>query len=142
MKKIGVLFIVTGALIMIGGIVLLQNASFTDNSSIGEFAKELDSDYGVGNGMSRASCFAISGIGLILLIVGIVMASSKSSIQRNKEAELLVLKNSNSAPSVAEKKSENNIDDRIFSQLEKLAKLKDQGIITDDEFQQQKKKLL
>jgi uncharacterized membrane protein len=38
--------------------------------------------------------------------------------------------------------NEGVINDQVIAQLEKLGKLKEQGLITDEEFQQQKKKIL
>ncbi|MFC0772565.1 SHOCT domain-containing protein [Terrimonas alba] len=77
------------------------------------------------------------------------MVASKSNSQRKKEAELEVLKSMPSYLSQTEQKIEAqtvknfgpSVND-MYAQLEKLGKLKEQGILNEEEFQQQKKKIL
>lgn len=89
--------------------------------------------------------------GIIFLIIGIVMLVTKTNSQRKNEMELELLKRmqlqSNSPDmknnSVLDSTSTSNeLTEVKISQLEKLANLKAQGIISEDEFAIQKKKIL
>jgi transgelin len=56
--------------------------------------------------------------------------------------EIVKVDTSSKVEKKVEKKVENNSEDDVFSQLEKLASLKEKGIITEEEFAEKKKKLL
>ena len=83
-------------------------------------------------------------ISSFLFFAGLMFVITKSSSQRKKEAELNSIKNwshSNAVRLTADALKHRE-DDEIFIQLEKLSKLKEKGILTEEEFQAQKKKIL
>ncbi len=90
------------------------------------------------------------GIGII---IGLIQMNKKNKLQNQiKETVVAELKSKEQSANKTEKTNSNEttktqqtstlLSDEVFSQLEKLAKLKEQGIITDEEFIEQKKKVL
>lgn len=75
-------------------------------------------------------------------IVGAAATASMVSSARTNRAQRKALENYNDQQSVAnETQSQGNQSD-LTSQLEELKRLKDQGILTEEEFQAKKKQLL
>ena len=67
--------------------------------------------------------------GLILFIIGISNNASKSTKQKVKEMELPDIKTA-------------TVNDDMIGKIEKLGKLKEQGLISEEEFQTLKQKIL
>ncbi|HEX8561732.1 MAG TPA: SHOCT domain-containing protein [Flavobacterium sp.] len=72
-------------------------------------------------------------VGGIVFVMGIVLTASKTNAQREKEVELQLIKDSLAGAIIQEDP---------YNQIEKLGKLKERGLLTEEEFQQQKVKLL
>jgi hypothetical protein len=144
-KAFGVIFLLLG-LAMIGlGIAALTNLSTRNSSYEGEVRNQFSDSYrSASNGQAVAGLGLVGG-GVVFFILGIVMVVSKSKSQRIKDAELKFLKTMHAndlPPQLTTKENKNSFNDAVFAQLEKLGKLKEKGLITDEEFQEQKKKLL
>ena len=144
MKKFfGILFLLIG-LAMIGlGVAALVDANSRSNSFEGQIGNTFSEHYRQNNEEQQMAGAGLLGGGVIFFIIGIVMLVTKTKAQRKKETELEVLKkvqvsNNTSSPTDNSTKS---MDDK-FAQLEKLGKLKEQGLLTEEEFQQQKKKII
>jgi hypothetical protein len=108
------------------GIILIGAVIFTSVSGTGDIAI-------VG--------LAALIIGLILLIVGIVRVSTKSKSQVRKEAELLA-HSKYQAAIISAQNGESPTSDEIIENLEKLSLLKKQGILSKQEFEREKKKII
>lgn len=83
----------------------------------------------------------IAIFGLIFLIIGIVRVSTKSRSQVRREAQLIA-HNKFQAAIISSQNEGSSISDDVFNKLERLNKLKKQGVITEQEFQDQKNKIL
>ncbi len=74
------------------------------------------------------------------IIAGIIKMNRKTKLEKSiRSAVISELKN-NEPINSKEKSVKKN--DELLAQIEKLGKLKDNGLITDAEFQEQKKKIL
>jgi len=62
--------------------------------------------------------------------------------EEQQNAEIDQLQSQQAPPPAAAPAPSGGISDDLVSQLEKLGKLKDEGVLTQDEFDAQKKKLL
>lgn len=153
MKKFfGILFLLIG-LAMIGlGIVALTNTATRNDSFEGQVGNEFSENYRSNSNEQQMAGVGLIGGGLIFFILGIVMVATKTKGQRKKEAELEVLRKIQLANNTSQSGQTNttqtdnsstqkSTEDK-FGQLEKLGKLKEQGLLTDEEFQQQKKNIL
>ena len=120
-KIVGTVVLLLGLVILIIGAVI-----FTSMSGSGDIAV-------VG--------LAVLIIGLILLIVGIVRVSTKSKSQVRKEAELLA-HSKYQAAIISAQNGESPTSDEIIEKLEKLSLLKKQGILSKQEFEREKKKII
>lgn len=152
-KKIfGVLFLLIGLLMIVTGIAALTQSSTQDNSIEGSIGNTFSQEYRERNQEKRIVGFGLAGGGLFLFIIGIVMLATKTKKQQETEIELEVLKKMQLANNIAQPEQtktrqienvsmQKSTDDKI-GQIEKLGKLKEQGFLTDEEFQQQKKKIL
>lgn len=149
MKKIvGVIFILIGLWALIGGVVAITNAVTIRNTPggrvfsefSGNYSREIDEQIIIGGGVAI--------VGLILLIIGIVMVANKSQKQMKRELENDLLIESVTKPPLFNPNKETtstskpNFQDDKFQALEKLAKLKDQGVLTEEEFIEEKRKIL
>jgi len=138
----GILFLLIG-LAMIGfGVAALVDANSRSNSFEGQIGNTFSYNYSKNieeEQMIGAGCL---GGGVIFFIIGIVMLVTKTKAQRKNEIELEVFKKVQSSnTSNQPNNSLKSMDDK-FAQLEKLGKLKEQGLLTEEEFQQQKKKII
>jgi len=153
MKKIfGILFLLIG-LAMIGlGIVALTNTASRNESFEGQVEYEFSENYRSNSNEQQITGFGLVGGGLIFFIIGIVMLATKTKAQRKKETELEVLRKMQQTNNAVQSgqttttqtdnsSTQKSTDDK-FEQLEKLGKLKEQGLLTDEEFQQLKKTIL
>lgn len=137
---------------MIGlGIAALTDAAAQNNSIEGEFGNEFSSHYRENNQQQQMAGVSLIGGGLIFFIIGVILVATKTKAQRKKEAELKMLKkqqtnNATQSGQTIIVPKDNSLTQKsteeIFGQLEKLGKLREQGILTEEEFQIQKKKLL
>jgi hypothetical protein len=116
-KKIfGILIILIGFVLMAGGVLIL----------IAEFEP-------VGG--------VIAIFGLIILIIGIVRVSTRSRSQIRREAQIIA-HNKFQAAVIASQYGGDTLSDEVVKKLEKLNDLRKQGIISEQEFQAQKDRLL
>jgi Short C-terminal domain len=150
MKKFfGILFLIIGLVAVGLGIVALTNYSSKNDSFEGRLRDRFNENYHTQNEDQKTGGIVSISVGALFFIIGLIMAASKSNLQRKKEAELEEMKNMQFVRSQPEQKTEpppipklTPTTDDIFNQLERLAKLKEQGFLSDEEFQQQKKKIL
>ena len=144
MKKFfGIIFLLIG-LAMIGlGVAALVDANSRGNSFEGQIGNTFSEHYRQNNEEQQMAGAGLLGGGVIFFIIGIIMIVTKTKAQRKKETELEVLKkvqvsnNTSSQPDNSTK----SMDDKV-AQLEKLGKFKEQGLLTEEEFQHQKKKII
>ena len=150
MKKFfGVLFLIIGLVLVGLGIGLLVELSSRNDSFEGRVRDRFNEHYRSDNDDQQTGGITLIAGGALFFIIGIIMVASKSNSQRKKDAELEVLRSMQSYPAQTEQKTEarsiknsgQSIND-VYIQLEKLGKLKEQGILNEEEFQQQKKKIL
>lgn len=155
-KTFGVILLLVG-LCMVGfGIAALADVSTRNNSVEGMLANTFSPNYVSANHNEQIVGFILLGIGVILFIIGIIKLVSKGSTKMKEETEnkeskktqpIETTQNSqgtkNESTNVKPIQTETNLlSDELFVQIEKLGKLKEQGLITDEEFQEQKKKIL
>lgn len=122
-KIVGTVVLLLGLVILIIGAVIFTSMS------------------GSGSGDIAVVGLAVLIIGLILLIVGIVRVSTKSKSQVRKEAELLA-HSKYQAAIISAQNGESPTSDEIIEKLEKLSLLKKQGILSKQEFEREKKKII
>ena len=140
MKKIFGICLLLAGLFLIGmGIIALTDfysRSNTIENQLGDFFSE--------NHRSRNTEQQVFGFlfligGTISFVSGIAMVSTKSRSQLNKETELELLKQHYSKGEKSNKFTGNETSN--VNQLELLIKYRQQGYITEEEFQEQKRKL-
>lgn len=142
MKKFfGILFLIIGICAIGMGISALTDLAAKNKSLEMQIQNEFDDNYMERNNEQKAIGLVLVGVGTIFIILGVVMIASKSKTkhaasQQIQPADLpipLISNNSNHS-------LQNSKIDDMLSQIERLGKLKDQGLITEEEFQDQKKK--
>jgi hypothetical protein len=145
MKKFfGILFLIIGVFGIGIGIVALTDLATRNRSLEGQIQNEFSESYNKESFEQQAIGLALIGSGLIFSILGVVMIASKSKKLKNK---LTTIDNTQAA-SIAVPPIYNNLNtstqstkmDDVLNQIERLGKLKEQGLITEEEFQEQKKK--
>lgn len=143
MKKFfGILFLLIGLAGIVLGIATLVDANSMSNSFEGQFDNTIAELFRQKKEEMQTQGVGSLGVGEIFFIIGIVMLVTKTKAQRKKETELEVLKKAQvSTTSNQTNNSSKSIEDKL-AQLEKLGKLKEQGLLTEEEFQQQKKKII
>jgi hypothetical protein len=120
----GILYLLI-ALALIGlGIAALNDAATKDKALEEQISNELRGSYYPNNNGEKMLGVTLITIGLFFLISGIILIVTKSKAQRIKDAEI--------KPTVEDK----------LAQIEKLGEMKEKGLITEEEFQQQKKRIL
>jgi len=152
MKKVfGIIFLVLGLILVGGGIAGLVDLNSKNQTFEGRVSDAFNSSYRERNSDQKSASTAALAGGAILFIIGIVMLASKTNSQRNKEMDLAMLMqtarlNRTSAESENNKvtlQTDTKADlDEIIEKIEKLGKLKEQGLITSAEFEIQKAKFL
>lgn len=137
MKKfLGVLFLVIGLFAIVSGIVAISSIETENRSLEGQVQSEFVEQYKTNQSQNQAAGGALAFSGLLFYITGIVLLVTKTKKQRVMEAELLILKNQNITTFVSETKEDN------ISKIEKLGVLKEKGLLSNEEFEKEKKKLL
>jgi hypothetical protein len=143
MKKIiGILFIIVGLWMLIAGIVAVTNATTISNTPGVRFFGTIDQSYQNDIELQQIIGIAFTVVGLAFTIIGIVLVSKKST--KSRLESLQNIKSSvppvfNPTKSTSEPAVINNDKYEI---IEKLAKLKDQGVLTEEEFLEEKRKIL
>lgn len=146
MKKIiGILFLVLG-LTMIGlGIASLVELDSRDKSIEGKFSTTFSEDYHQDNDELGMLGLGLNGGGILFFVLGIVLLATKSRREIENEVELKLLKQNQgiNTPSIPIEENLSNLTfNQKLNQLERLGKLKEQGLISEEEFQVQKNKIL
>ena len=142
MKKFfGILIVFIGILSLVIGLAIFIDGGARnkrlDNSEPSEFSAQYRKD---NDDQLIFGCGAAI-MGVVLLISGITLASSKTKKQKQREAELEKLKNNiNKLGDLTAADLTSSHD--IIDQLERLTALREKGALTEAEFQQQKKILL
>lgn len=128
-----------GTLIQFVGLIIITVASVAEtkidsemNSLLYDAHKELDQDYRYSLESSQASAIFAGFFGLIIFIIGLVMLLTKSNKQKKLEAEINILKHDKEKSPKAE----------TITELESLFELKQNGVLTDKEFIEAKKRML
>ena len=149
MKKIlGIIFLLIGLGCVGLGVAALTSASSRNNSYEGQIGNTLSQNYRTETQAEQSAGVGFAVGGIIVFLFGIYMVVSKSKSQVKQEVELEVIKNMQKAGD--SKQAENNHQTQPgkmspedkFSQIERLGKLKEQGLLTDEEFQLEKNKIL
>jgi len=147
-KIVGVIFLLLGLGSVGLGIAALTNASSRNNSYEGQIGNTLSQNYRSQTQQEQSAGVGFVVGGIIVFIVGIYLVVSKSKSQIKQEVELEVIKNMQKTENSKQPEKEtptppnNKSPDDKFSQIERLGKLKEQGLITEEEFQAEKKKIL
>jgi hypothetical protein len=147
MKKFfGVLFLIIGILGIGIGIVALTDLATRNRSLEGQFQNEFSKNYSEENNEQQAVGFALIGGGLIFSVLGIIMIASKSEKSKEKNDTLVYMQTA-TIPVLSSQhnlniSTQNTKMDDVINRIERLGKLKEQGLITEEEFNEQKKKCL
>jgi len=145
MKKfLGILILFIGLLSLIIGMACFIDAESRNKTLDGQEQNESSARYREDNNDQRSFGGVSAVMGLVFFIAGFSMVSAKTKNQKIKEAELEKLKaNINKLGDLTEGDLQpvKNVNE-VINQLEKLGALKAKGLLTEEEFQQQKKKLL
>lgn len=129
-KFFGIIFLLIGLVAIGAGIGAVTEVETRSQSVEDQIDVVLSEDHAESNSnQSEGGLIFVIG-GFFFLILGIVRISTKSRSQVRAEAALLNISSST-----------NNSPD-IYDQLEKLGRLRDQGVISEQEFQTQKKRLM
>jgi hypothetical protein len=145
MKKFfGILFLIIGIFGIGIGIVALTDLATRNRSLEGQIQNEFSETYNEKNNEQQAIGLVLIGCGLIFSILGAVMIASKSKKSKNKVTAV----DNTQAANIALPPIYNNLNtsmhnskmDDVLNRIERLGKLKQQGLITEEEFQEQKKK--
>ena len=138
MKKFfGALFLVTGMMMITAGTYIIR-----DLSSSTVTAGQHQQPAAVAGKIDIASGYGLILGGVIIFVTGLVLAITKTSAQRRKEAELEAFKNTFSNGYQQGHANAHIHSDAAYGQLERLVKLKERGVITEEEFKRQKEKIL
>jgi hypothetical protein len=146
MKKFfGILFLIIGVFGIGIGIVALTDLATRSRSLEGQIQNEFSDNYSTKNDEQQVIGFAFIGGGLIFSILGISLIASKSK----KLKTIIPTKNTIQTANIPMPALYNNLNtsventkmDEALNRMERLGKLKEQGLITEEEFQEQKKKL-
>ena len=129
-KFFGIIFLLIGLVAIGAGIGAVTEVETRSQSVEDQIDVVLSEDHAESNSnQSEGGLIFVIGA-FFFLILGIVRISTKSRSQVRAEAALLNISSST-----------NNSPD-IYDQLEKLGRLRDQGVISEQEFQTQKKRLM
>jgi hypothetical protein len=129
-KFFGIIFLLIGLVAIGAGIGAVTEVETRSQSVEDQIDVVLSEDHAESNSnQSEGGLIFVIG-GLFFVIVGIYRISTKSRSQVRAEAALL----NNS--------SSNNNSSDIYDQLEKIGRLREQGVISEQEFQTQKKRLM
>jgi hypothetical protein len=128
-----VLYLIIGLALIGFGVATINYFANQYNSFEGQISNELSNNYRSNshNG-GKMMGFTLVVIGLFFLISGIILIAAKSSSKQKIQI-------SNTPPSINNSKSD--VEDKL-AQIEKLGVMKEKGLITEEEFQQQKKRIL
>jgi hypothetical protein len=143
-KKIfGVIFLLVGLILFGAGISIITNVTTRNNSYEGKIGNTINPNYREENNKQQGVGYIMLAGGAILFFLGLGMALAKTNKQKQTEIELEVLKKINKNNSKQKEDSSNiGVNNEAISQIEKLGKLKEQGLITEEEFKKQKGKIL
>jgi len=145
MKKFfGILFLIIGIFGIGIGIVALTDLAAKNRSLAGQIGNEYSDSYNEQRNEQQAIGLALIGSGLIFSILGVIMLASKSKKSKTK----LTAKDKIQTAYIPVPPVYNNLNtsiqntkmDDLLNRIERLGKLKEQGLITEEEFQEQKKK--
>ncbi|WP_162128090.1 SHOCT domain-containing protein [Flavobacterium phycosphaerae] len=145
MKKfLGIVILFIGLLSLIIGMACLIDAESRNKTLDGQEQNELTARYRDDNNDQRSFGAASAVIGLVFFIAGFRMVSAKTKNQIKKEAELEKLKaNINKLGDLTATDLQQTKEvSHVINQIEKLGDLKAKGLLTEEEFEQQKKKVL
>ena len=151
MKKVfGIIFLVLGLILVGGGVAGLVDLNSKSETFDGRFRDAFNPSYRERNSDQKSASTAAIASGAILFIIGIIMLATNTNIQHKKEVDLATLMH-NARLNRASLESANNEASQtnnkadlheIIQKIEKLGKLKEQGLLTSEEFEFQKAKLL
>ncbi|WP_333599871.1 SHOCT domain-containing protein [Flavobacterium sp.] len=135
MRKIfGILFLILGiVMLVVGGAIIVTNEAKDDTVS-GQIKEEFSKQYQTERERELNNGRILLVAGLIFFVSGTTIISVKTKGQKKKENDSYTSEDWNTAPL-----AQNN---DILTQLERLGELKAKGILSEEEFQQQKKKIL
>lgn len=143
MKKIiGIILIIIGLWMLIAGIIAVTNAITISETPGGRLIGVLNESYQNKIQLQQVIGIAFSVVGLVFTIIGIIMVSKPST----KTQMQAIRHQSPSGPPVFNPNKNNPeppvINNDKYQIIEKLAKLKDQGVLTEEEFLEEKRKIL
>lgn len=125
-RFIGILLLLVGAALIAIGVSVLTDLTNEQDSFEGRFRESLDYDYRSENDNRQALGISSIAGGALSFVFGLILATRKRA---------------RSAGTRVTQKARGN-DSAVIEQLERLAKLKEQGALTEQEFEQQKARIL
>ena len=135
MKKFFGIVLLIAAMFLTGvGVAIITEAEAKSNSYEGQLRSEFSSAYQRRNDEAQAAGGIVMLLSVVCFISGIILCVSKSKKQREKEFELELLQKANLL-GLSDQKD-------VYGKIEKLGDLKQQGLLTEDEFNFHKLKLL
>ena len=149
MKKFfGIIFILIGIVLIAGGVFALTDLHFKEKSLEGQVTSEFNDDYNKQNNEEGIAGVIFISMGIIFNISGIILVLSKSRKQKKEKIDLEVLKKMEIENKINDELQKEmhivpiSFNNELLNQLERLGKLKEQGLLTEIEFQEQKTKFL
>jgi uncharacterized alpha/beta hydrolase family protein len=145
MKKFfGILILIIGVFGIGMGIVALTDLGRRNSSFEGQIGNEFSESYNNESFEQQAIGLALIGSGLIFSILGVIMIASKSKKSKSKisakdNIQIATIPVTGVHDNFNAATQTSKMDD-VLNRIERLGKLKEQGLITEEEFQEQKKK--
>jgi len=135
MKKFfGVLLLLIGLFGAVTGMATIASSQASSDCIESQVSAEFANSYRESIEQGKIIGGVFVGIGLVFFVIGIVLVATKTKKQRLMEAELLLLKTNHGVV------INSNVD--LVGAIEQLGKLKDKGLLSEEEFIEQKRKIL
>jgi hypothetical protein len=145
MKKLfGILLLILSMFLVNVGTGILSYNDGRQNSIDGYVRTELSESYRNDQEGAKIGGAILLVIGLSLFVTGIVLTATKTKAQRIMEAELELYRlNNATVPPLEKNKTDiTAVDTDSIDHLKRLSDLKSKNIISEEEFTEQKKRIL
>lgn len=141
-KVLAIVMLFVGLAFLIHGIDTLNKLDTLNSSTPGRLANTFSNNYRMEYANAKTNGQTNVTFGIILIIGSILLFATSKSTKRNDSLINTTRNNQPIAQLQAFEPSTSLSPNERFSQLEKLGKLRDQGILSDEEFQKEKKRIL
>ena len=130
----GGFLLTVGIGILIYGINILNQLNAINKSLQGRLANALSSEYVVQSAHARSEGTTSCIVGSIFIIVGIVLLAKRPGPVERQTTDFKPMAHPQPQFETLQTAPSTSVNEK-YTQLEKLGKLRDQGILSDDEFQ-------